>query len=81
LGDDVLYLHLAESYAALGRFEEALDALRYERLLNPASPDPYFAIASLEIQRGNFDSAAVALDEQGLTSGRTQATIALLQRV
>jgi tetratricopeptide (TPR) repeat protein len=81
LGDDVLYLHLAESLAALGRFQEALEALRYERFLNPTSPDPYFAIASLEIQRGNLDSAAVVLDEQGLTSGRTQATIQLLQRV
>jgi tetratricopeptide (TPR) repeat protein len=76
-----LYFNLAGSYAELGMLPEALDALRYERILNPTSPDPYEAMARIYIKQGDFASAAVAFDERALISGPTADTIAALRDV
>jgi protein O-mannosyl-transferase len=81
LGDDALYFNLAAAYAELDRFPEALESLRYERLLTPALPDAYDAMARLYIHQGDFASAAVALDEEALTSGPTPNTVSAMPDV
>jgi tetratricopeptide (TPR) repeat protein len=40
-----LYLYLADDYLNLGRFREALDTLRYARILSPRLPAVYEAMA------------------------------------
>ena len=37
-----------------------MDALHYERLLNPTSPDSYQAVARMYIQQGDFVSGLTA---------------------
>jgi protein O-mannosyl-transferase len=81
LGDDALYFNLAATYAELDRFPEALEALRYERLLTPGLPDAYDAMARLHVHQGDFASAVVALDEESLASGTTPNTLSALQDV
>jgi protein O-mannosyl-transferase len=81
LADDALYFNLAAAYAELDRFPEALEALRYERLLTPSLPDAYDAMARLYVQEGDFASAAVALDEEALASGPTANTVSALQDI
>ncbi len=81
LADDVLYFNLAGTYSDLGKLPEALDALRYERILSPEAPDSYDAMARVYIKRGDFASAAVALDERALTSGPTADTVSTLREV
>jgi tetratricopeptide (TPR) repeat protein len=81
LGDDVLYFNLAATYSELGKLPEAVDALQYERVLNPTSPDSYEAIARVYIKQGDFASAAVALDERALLSGPTTDIVAGLREV
>ncbi len=78
-GDDVLYFNLAATYAELGDLPRAMDALHYERVLNPTSPDSYQAIARIDIQRGDFSSATVALDERALVSGPTADIVSALR--
>jgi hypothetical protein len=79
LGNDVIYLDLAASYAHLGRDAEALEALNYERFLAPDSPRPYQAITLLDLRQSDFADAAVAADEQTLAAGADQDTMANLQ--
>jgi protein O-mannosyl-transferase len=79
--DDVLYFNLAAAYVELGDLPRAMDALHYERVLNPTSPDSYQAIARIEIRQGDFSSAAVALDERALVSGPTADIVSALRDV
>jgi tetratricopeptide (TPR) repeat protein len=81
LADDVLYFNLAATYTELGRFPEALDALRYERMLTPSAPDPYDAMARVYAKQGDLAAAAVALDQKALVVGPAPETIATLQEI
>ena len=80
-GDDVLYFNLAATYAEFGKLPEAINALHYERVLNPTSPDSYEAMARVYIKQGDFASAAVALDERALVSGPTTDIVSALRGV
>ncbi len=77
--DDALYFNLAAVYAELGNLPGALDALRYERALNPIAPGAYDAMARVFAKQGDFASAAVAVDEEALAAGPTQEIVATLQ--
>jgi tetratricopeptide (TPR) repeat protein len=79
LGDDVLYFNLAATYLELGKLPEAMDALHYERVLNPTSPDSYEAMARVYIKQTDFSSAAVALDERAIVSGPTADIVSALR--
>jgi predicted Zn-dependent protease len=77
--DSALYFNLAAAYTELGRFPEAIEALRYERVLTPSLPDPYDAMARVYMRQGDYASAALALDEEALTSGPAPATVSALR--
>ena len=61
-----LYQNLGNVYLNLGRFDEALEACRYGRLVEPHNPTMYLAIAAVENTRGNAEGAAQALLERRL---------------
>ncbi|MGA2038087.1 MAG: glycosyltransferase family 39 protein [Bryobacteraceae bacterium] len=67
----LLYLYLADDYLSLGRFSEALDALRYARILSPRFPPLYEAMAAAYRGLGDARGEAVARAGQALAEGRT----------
>jgi tetratricopeptide (TPR) repeat protein len=66
----LLYLYLADDYLNLGRFAEALDALRYARILTPRFPLLYEAMAAAYRGLGDAPGEAVARAGQALAEGR-----------
>jgi tetratricopeptide (TPR) repeat protein len=66
----LLYLYLADDYLSLGRFSEALDALRYARILAPRFPPLYEAMAAAYRGLGDAQGEAVARAGQALAEGR-----------
>jgi len=66
----LLYLYLADDYLSLGRFAEALDALRYARILTPRFPPLYEAMAAAYRGLGDAQGEAVARAGQALAEGR-----------
>lgn len=66
----LLYLYLADDYLSLGRFAEALDALRYARILTPRFPPVYEAMAEAYRGLGDAQGEAVARAGQALVEGR-----------
>jgi tetratricopeptide (TPR) repeat protein len=66
----LLYLYLADDYLNLGRFAEALDALRYARILAPRFPPLYEAMAAACHGLGDAQGEAVARAGQALAEGR-----------
>ncbi len=66
----LLYLYLADDYLSLGRFSEALDALRYARILTPRFPPLYEAMAAAYHGLGDAQGEAVARAGQALAEGR-----------
>ncbi len=79
--DDSIYFNLAGAYSELGQWNQALDALHEELTLTPLSPDVYETIARVNIKRGDFASAAIALDERALVLGPTAEALDALQDV
>jgi protein O-mannosyl-transferase len=66
----LLYLYLADDYLSLGRFAEALDALRYARILTPRFPPLYDAMAAAYRGLGDAQGEAVAKAGEALAEGR-----------
>ncbi len=66
----LLYLYLADDYLSLGRFSEALDALRYARILTPRFAPLYEAMAVAYHGLGDAQGEAVARAGQALAEGR-----------
>lgn len=64
-----LYLCLAEDFLNLGRYAEAIEALRYARMINPRYPDLYDALATAYRASGQSDWAAMALVQKALIQG------------
>jgi tetratricopeptide (TPR) repeat protein len=75
------YFNLANAYLNLGRYPEALDALRYGRGLDPRTPEAYdgMAIAALAMDRPG--DAAVALAGKTLVEGFQPRTAAALREI
>jgi hypothetical protein len=66
----LLYLYLADDYLNLGRYREALDALRYARILSPRFPAVYEAMAVAWRGLGDAHGEAVARAGLALAEGR-----------
>ena len=69
----LLYLYLADDYLNLGRFREALDTLRYARILSPRLPAIYEAMAVAYHGLGDAQGEALAQAGQALAEGRAPA--------
>jgi protein O-mannosyl-transferase len=72
------YLLLGQTYQALRRYPEALDAFRFVRGLDPALPQGYEAAANLDTEIGRPDDAARLELEKTLATGSSQQALAAL---
>jgi tetratricopeptide (TPR) repeat protein len=80
-GFQQLYFNLANACLNLGRYQEAIDALRYGRGLNPAALDAYDGLQVAYAATGNFRMAAVSLEEKAQVDGFQPATVAAIREV
>jgi tetratricopeptide (TPR) repeat protein len=81
VGFQQLYFNLANACLNLGRYQEAIDALRYGRGLNPAALDAYDGLQVAYAATGNFRLAAVSLEEKAQVDGFQPATVAAIRGV
>ena len=78
-GFQQLYFNLANACLNLGRYQQAIDALRYGRGLNPAAVDAYDGLQVAYAATGNFRMAAVSLEEKAQVDGFQPATVAAIR--
>lgn len=81
IGFQDLYVNLGAALSRLGRREEALEAYRYGRNLNPESLEFYDGMAGVHVATGNPAAAAIAINEKALLDGMQPATVTALQRL
>ena len=75
-GFQQLYFNLANAYLNLGRFAEALEALRYGRGLDPRALESYDGMKIAYASMGHPEQAALALLEKAQIEGPQPATLA-----
>jgi tetratricopeptide (TPR) repeat protein len=80
-GFQQLYFNLANACLNLGRYQEAIDALRYGRGLNPAALEAYDGLQVAYAAAGNLRMAAVSLEEKAQVDGFQPATVAAIRDV
>ncbi len=80
-GFQQLYFNLANACLNLGRYQEAIDALRYGRGLNPAALEAYDGLQVAYAATGDFRMAAVSLEEKAQVDGFQPATVAAIRSV
>jgi protein O-mannosyl-transferase len=79
IGSQQIYLNLANACLHLGRFPEAIDALRYSRALNPATPDSYDGLQIAYSAAGDFHMAVVSMEQKAQVDGFQPATVAAVR--
>jgi tetratricopeptide (TPR) repeat protein len=65
-----LYFNLGQAYGSLGRYPEALEALRFGRAIDPAQPQFYDSLAAAYAGLGQKDRAALVMQEKAAIEGR-----------
>jgi tetratricopeptide (TPR) repeat protein len=75
----LLYFQLAYDYLNLGRYGEALEALRYGRNVDPRQTDFYELMAVTHQSMGRPDLAVIALEQKALVDGEQPATLAAIR--
>jgi tetratricopeptide (TPR) repeat protein len=73
-----LYFNLANDYLNLGRYPEAVEALRYGRGLSPMAADAYDGLVLAYNAMGNFQMAAVTLEARAQLDRFQPATMAAI---
>jgi tetratricopeptide (TPR) repeat protein len=81
VGFQQLYFNLANACLNLGRYQEAIDALRYGRGLNPAALEAYDGLEVAYAATSNFRLAAVSLEQKAQVDGFQPATVAAIRSV
>jgi protein O-mannosyl-transferase len=74
-----LYFNLANADLHLGRYQEAVDALRYGRGVDPSALESYDGLSVAYAAMGNPALAAVALQEKAQVEGFQQTNLAALR--
>ena len=78
-GFQQLYFNLANTCLNLGRYQEAIDALRYGRGLNPAALEAFDGMEVAYAAAGNLRMAAVSLEEKAQVDGFQPATLGAIR--
>jgi tetratricopeptide (TPR) repeat protein len=78
-GFQQLYFNLANACLNLGRYQEAIDALRYGRGLNPAALEAFDGMEVAYAAAGNLRMAAVSLEEKAQVDGFQPATLGAIR--
>jgi protein O-mannosyl-transferase len=74
-----LYFNLANAYLHLGRYQEAVDALRYGRGVDPGAPEAYDGLNVAFTAIGDPIRAVVALEEKAQIDGFQPATLGAIR--
>jgi len=74
-----LYFNLGQAYGSLGRYQEALDALRFGRAIDPAQTQFYEPMAAAYAGLGRREEAAMVMEEKRTIEGGATQSCAALQ--
>jgi tetratricopeptide (TPR) repeat protein len=81
IGFQDLYLNLGAALSRLGRRQEALEAYRYGRGLNPFSLEFYDGMTAIHVAAARPGEAAIVMDEKAQLDGMQPATMDVLQQL
>ena len=73
-----LYFNLGQAYGSLGRYPEALEALRFGRAIDPAQTQFYEPMAAAHAALGQPDQAATVMEEKRIVEGAQSQSCAAL---
>jgi tetratricopeptide (TPR) repeat protein len=76
-----LYLNLSNDYLHLGKYPEAVEALRYARGLDPRALEAYDGLTVAYTAMGNLPMVAATLEAKAEVDGFQPATLAALRDV
>jgi tetratricopeptide (TPR) repeat protein len=76
-----LYLHLAAAYVSLGDFQNAVEALRYGRGLDPRALETYDGLSIAYHALGNLPMMAATLEAKAQVDGFQPETLAAIREV
>jgi hypothetical protein len=74
-----LYFNLGQAYGSLGRYTEALEALRFGRGIDPAQTQFYDSMAAAYARLGRRDEAAMVMEEKKVVEGAATQSCAALE--
>lgn len=74
-----LYLHLANAYMNLGDYQDAAEALRYGKGVNPRTLEAYDGLGLAYSAMGNLPMAVTTMEEKALVDGFQPATIGAIR--
>ncbi len=75
VGNQTINLYLARSYAVLGRYAEAVPALRKGRQMSPTEKSFYDELATAYAAQGKLEQAAIVIDQKAYVFGISPATL------
>jgi tetratricopeptide (TPR) repeat protein len=70
-----LYLHLANTYMNLGNYQDAAEALRYAKGVNPRTVEAYDGLSLAYSAMGDLPKAVATMEEKALVDGFQPATM------
>jgi tetratricopeptide (TPR) repeat protein len=81
LSYDVLYFTLGDIYNEMGRYPEAIDALRFGRGIAPDALRAYDGLSAAYLKMGDLNSAVISLQEKALLDGSQPQTLAAISEI
>lgn len=81
IGNHEIYWNLGLAYVRLGQHQKALDTYLYMRHLAPTNPDSYLSLASVLLNVGRLEDAAVCLVQTLLLDNNRQEAMRLLAEI
>jgi tetratricopeptide (TPR) repeat protein len=76
-----LFFNLGAASTALGRWDEAIEAYRYAKGINPSDPQVYDGLCTVYLSQGNMQQAAIVLEEKTQVDGFKPATMSALAQL
>jgi tetratricopeptide (TPR) repeat protein len=80
-GDPQLYLYLAATEMKLGKYQDAVEALRYGQGINPRTLALYDGLNQAYAKMGDLPKAVTAIEEKAVTDNFQAATMRALQEL
>ena len=78
-GYQLLYFFQGFTLWRLGRYNEAIEAYRYGRALDPAHPAGYDELANVQVSKSDWNGATLTLMERGFALGFSPPLLASLR--
>jgi tetratricopeptide (TPR) repeat protein len=74
-----LYFNLGQAYGSLGKYEEALEALRFGRAVDPGQVQFYDSMAAAYAGLGRREEAAMVMEEKKVVEGGATGSCAAIE--